>query len=145
MGVGAPRVPGLRADAPRPAPGAVGAAAECFAAQWLEGHGARIVLRNFRRRSGELDLVIEHGGTLAIVEVRMRRSQRFGGAAASVGTAKQRRMIRAAQQLLQSRRDLACWPVRFDVLALRPLQGAPGTVAPGYEVEWIQHAFSTAG
>jgi putative endonuclease len=126
-----------------PAPGVLGAAAEAWAAAWLEQQGARVVLRNFRRRRGELDLVIEHGGALAIVEVRFRESDRFGGAAASVGPTKQRRLILAAQQLLQSRPDLARWPVRFDVLALR--SGRPGD-APGgtepYRVEWIRHAFS---
>jgi putative endonuclease len=124
---------------PGPAPGVVGATAEAWAAQWLERQGARVVLRNFRRRRGELDLVIEHGSALAIVEVRLRRSARFGGAAASVGAVKQRRLVLAAQQLLQSRPDLARWPVRFDVLALRPV--AHGSSEP-YAVEWIRHAFS---
>jgi putative endonuclease len=134
-----------------PAPGVVGAAAEDWAAAWLERQGARIVLRNFRRRRGELDLVIEHGGALAIVEVRFRESSRFGGAAASVGPVKQRRLILAAQQLLQSRPDLARWPVRFDVLAL---SAAPsdahrhdgghdgGRGVGGYEAQWIRHAFT---
>lgn len=105
------------------------------------------MLRNFRRRRGELDLVIEHAGVLAIVEVRMRRSGRFGGAAASVGRHKQRRLVIAAQQLLQSRPDLARWPVRFDVIALRPTTGRDGGTAPSaqYEIEWIRHAFSACG
>jgi putative endonuclease len=136
-----------------PAPGVVGAAAEAWAAGWLEQQGARVVLRNFRRRRGELDLVIEHGGALAIVEVRFRESSRYGGAAASVGPGKQRRLILAAQQLLQSRPDLARWPVRFDVLALRAAApGASGHDAGQdagrdggcYEAEWIRHAFSAA-
>jgi putative endonuclease len=126
-----------------PAPGVLGAAAEAWAAAWLEQQGARVVLRNFRRRRGELDLVIEQGGALAIVEVRFRESDDFGGAAASVGPTKQRRLILAAQLLLQSRPDLARWPVRFDVLALRG--ASPGDAQEGtepYRVEWIRHAFS---
>ncbi len=134
-------------------PGVVGAAAEAWAAHWLEQQGARIVLRNFRRRRGELDVVIEHGGALAIVEVRFRESDRYGGAAASVGPAKQRRLILAAQQLLQSRPDLARWPVRFDVLALRAAppdagarDGRHGARPAGerYEAQWIRHAFDAA-
>ncbi len=136
-----------------PAPGVVGAAAEAWAAGWLEQQGARVVLRNFRRRRGELDLVIEHGGALAIVEVRFRESCRYGGAAASVGPGKQRRLILAAQQLLQSRPDLARWPVRFDVLALRAAPPGASRQDAGhdggrdgrcYEAEWIRHAFSAA-
>ena len=125
----------------------MGAAAEAWAAQWLESQGARVVLRNFRRRRGELDLVIEHGGALAIVEVRMRRTGAFGGAAASVGSHKQRRLVIAATQLLQSRPDLARWPVRFDVIALRPATAGDDGTAPRapYEIEWIRHAFSAGG
>lgn len=105
------------------------------------------MLRNFRRRRGELDLVVEHDGALAIIEVRMRRSGAFGGAAASVGSQKQRRLVIAAQQLLQSRPDLARWPVRFDVIALRPTTVRDRGTAPSapYDIEWIRHAFSASG
>ncbi|MEZ5458706.1 MAG: YraN family protein [Steroidobacteraceae bacterium] len=130
---------------PRPAPGVIGAAAEHWAARWLESQGARIVLRNFRRRRGELDLVIEHGGALAIVEVRLRNSTQYGGAAASVGLRKQRRLVLAAQQLLQSRPDLARWPVRFDVLAMQPPStGGQSAATEPYAVEWIRHAFTVS-
>jgi putative endonuclease len=121
----------------RPPPGIVGAAAEEFAARWLAARGADVVLRNYRRRRGELDLVIRHDGVLAIVEVRTRRDARFGGAAASVDARKRRRIWLAAMQLMQARPDLARLPVRFDVLALRP--EADGS---GFEVEWIRHAFT---
>lgn len=127
------------------APGLVGAAAEDWAARWLESQGARVVLRNFRRRRGELDLVIEHGGVLAIVEVRLRTSTQYGGAAASVGPRKQRRLVLAAQQLLQSRPDLARWPVRFDVLAMRrSTANVQAPAAEPYAIEWIRHAFTAA-
>ncbi len=115
----------------------VGAAAEAFAARWLAARGTELLLRNYRRRRGELDLVIREGSVLAIVEVRMRRDGRFGGAAASVDARKQRRITLAAAQLLQARPDLARLRVRFDVLALRPR-----TDAEGFEVEWIRHAFT---
>jgi len=118
----------------------VGAAAEAFAARWLEAQGARILLKNFRRRRGELDLVAEHCGVLIIVEIRLRGSDRHGGAAASVGPAKQRRIIHTATQLLQLRPDLARMPVRFDVLAMQPRGLDPGSEE--YSIEWIRHAFS---
>lgn len=123
----------------------VGAAAEDFAARWLEAQGARLLLRNFRRRRGELDLVAELRGVLIIAEVRLRADTLHGGAAASVGATKQRRIVHTAMQLLQLRPDLARLPVRFDVLALTPIgpQGGDGAAA-GYQVEWIRHAFSAA-
>ncbi len=70
-----------------------------------------------------------------IAEVRSRAEERFGSAAASVDAHKQRRIIRAAQQLLQQRRDLARCAVRFDVIVVRDPHGA------GPRIQWIRHAF----
>lgn len=111
-----------------------GAAAEGLAAAFLMARGLRVVGRNLRWPDGELDLVCEHGEVLVFVEVRLRRDKRFGGAAASVGRAKQARLIRAAQRYLaeQGRRAQAR-PARFDVVALSGLDGA--------DIEWIRDAF----
>ena len=75
------------------------------------------------------------GGVLVIAEVRTRSSDEFGGAAASVDGRKQRRIIRAAAQLLQQHRDYAALPVRFDVLIVV----GPTSAAP--QVNWLRHAF----
>jgi putative endonuclease len=113
----------------------IGAAAECAAASYLVTQGAEILLRNYRRRLGELDVVARLGAMLLIVEVRTRSSDAFGGAAASVTVAKRRRIVRAARQLLQSRKDLARLPARFDVIVVRdPLAARPS-------VEWLRGAF----
>lgn len=93
-----------------------GRAAEQAATEYLERAGFRILQRNFRARGGELDLVATEGRVLAIVEVRYRASDRFGGAAASITTGKQQRIIRAARALLVSRPELARLPARFDVV-----------------------------
>ena len=75
------------------------------------------------------------GGVLVIAEVRTRSGNEFGGAAASVDGRKQRRIIRAAAQLLQQHRDYAALPVRFDVLiVVGPMSAAP-------QVNWLRHAF----
>lgn len=113
----------------------LGAAAEDIAAAHLVAHGAQVLERNYRRRLGELDLVARHGDTLLIVEVRTRSSGAYGGAAASVTAIKQRRLARAAAQLLQQRKELARLPVRFDVIVVSGAQ----TSAP--RVEWLRHAF----
>lgn len=114
-----------------------GDAAERLAAAHLTANGLEILLRNYLRRSGELDIVARDGDVLVIVEVRMRASAAFGGAAASVGGRKRARIVRTAQQLLQQRRDLSQLRVRFDVV----LVTAPPGAAP--RVEWIRHAFSS--
>jgi putative endonuclease len=109
----------------------IGHAAEDTAVAFLRSRGLRILLRNFRLRLGEIDIVAIDGGTLAIIEVRTRSSERFGGAVASVDVRKQLKLKRTTQILLQRRKDLAALPARFDVIAVTRTG-----------VEWIRHAFT---
>jgi putative endonuclease len=101
---------------PPPAHLAAGKAAEDAACLHLQAAGYRILCRNFRAHSGELDVVALDGPSLAVVEVRFRASRRFGGAAASITWRKRQRIVRATQVLLRTRRELARLPVRFDVV-----------------------------
>jgi len=114
---------------------AIGRSAEDIAADFLTEHGLTVLLRNYRRRSGELDIVARDGDVLVVAEVRMRSTDEFGGAAASVDGWKQHKIIRATTQLLQQRKDFAQLRVRFDVMVVRGAGGAHPTV------EWLQHAF----
>lgn len=93
-----------------------GRAAENAAAELLRAKGFAIVERNFRTKMGELDLVAKDKDEIVFVEVRARASFAYGGAAASVGGAKRRKLILAARAWLQAR----SWngPCRFDVVAL---------------------------
>jgi putative endonuclease len=116
----------------------LGQRAERLAADFLRARGFELLERNYRRRLGELDLVARRAGVLVIAEVRTRSAQRFGSAAASVDRRKQQRIIRAAAQLLQQRRELARLPVRFDVIVVSDAEG------PAPRIEWIRHAFATA-
>jgi putative endonuclease len=107
-----------------------GACAENSAVAFLESQGFRIVARNFLRRMGELDVVARDGELLVIAEVRTRASDRFGGAAASIGRAKQRRIALTAALFLDAHPELRNCRVRFDVIIVR--DGA---------IEWLPHAF----
>ena len=107
-----------------------GRRAEQEALRFLQAHGLRPVETNYRCRAGEIDLVMTHGATLVFVEVRMRVNRAFGGAAASVTPAKQRKLCAAARHYLLSRGE-PDGPVRFDVVAL------DGGAAP----HWIPNAF----
>lgn len=93
-----------------------GQAGEDAALRHLVSQGLKLVQRNFRCTGGEIDLIMSHGDTLVFVEVRMRKDQRYGGAAASIGVHKQARMILAAQMFLQRYQKLP--PCRFDVIAI---------------------------
>ena len=108
-----------------------GDAAEDAAARHLTAAGCRIVARNARYRDGEIDLIVRERDLLLFVEVRMRVSVRFGGAAVSVDSLKQKRIARAAQHWLL-REYGERWPAcRFDVV----------TVDGGGTIEWIRDAF----
>jgi putative endonuclease len=115
----------------------IGRAAEDIAADFLRAQGLEILERNYLRRLGELDIVARDRDVLVIAEVRTRATALYGGAAASVDPRKQQRLIRAASQLLQQRRELSHLRVRFDVIAVSEIDAERG------RVEWIRHAFLT--
>ena len=98
---------------------AFGRAAEAAAARHLESLGYRVLTANFRAKGGELDLVALDGDVLAIIEVRYRASDAFGGAAASITHAKRSRIVRAARFLLATYPPLAKLPARFDVIEVK--------------------------
>jgi len=119
-------------DGPPATTKAAGDAAEDRALAHLLARGLKLVARNYRtpgRGGGEIDLVMrDPAGTLVFVEVRERRGSRFGGAAASIGAVKQRRIVLAARHfLLRLGRPPPC---RFDVVSIEA--GA---------IEWLQAAF----
>ncbi len=106
------------------APGVTGARAEALAADYLRAQGLAIVARNFRTRFGEIDLIARDRDALVFVEVRMRRSRRFGGAIASITAAKRRRLVSAANgYLAMIGREPPC---RFDAVVMQGLD--PGTI-----------------
>jgi putative endonuclease len=113
----------------------LGIKAEQIAERFLRSQGLEILHRNFRRRLGELDLVVRHGSDLVVVEVRTRSSERFGGAAASIDSRKRQRIVRATQLLLQRYKELRGMRVRFDVAIV---YGAHSTTP---RVEWLRAAF----
>jgi putative endonuclease len=104
-----------------------GSCGEDLALACLIGQGLTLVERNFRCKAGEIDLIMRHGASLVFVEVRARADKRFGGAAASIGPAKQRRLLIAAQVYLQRFATLP--PCRFDVFAIE-----------GEQTEWLRDA-----
>lgn len=108
-----------------------GAQAEQWAAQYLQQQGLKPVTENYRGRFGEIDLIMRDGTALVFVEVRLRRNADFGGAAASIDTRKQQRIIRTAQQYLASLTRIP--PCRFDAVLMDDAQGT--------NVLWLKNAF----
>ena len=73
----------------------IGQAAEDAAALLLQQQGLQLIERNFGCKTGEIDLILQDNGQLVFVEVRFRKNQLFGGAAASVTPAKQKKLQKA--------------------------------------------------
>jgi putative endonuclease len=117
----------IRSRTPKQVQGQVG---EDQALAYLTQNGLTLVERNFRCKGGEIDLIMQAGGTLVFVEVRKRADSAYGGAAASVTARKQKRLITAAQVYLQRyRMPPAC---RFDVVAI-----------DGASIEWLKNAIES--
>lgn len=91
---------------------------EELAAEYLCAKGFRILCRNFRCRTGEVDIVAEKDGVLVFVEVKFRSGGGFGDPFEAVDLNKQRRICRTALYYCKKHAvstDCAC---RFDVIAV---------------------------
>ena len=108
-----------------------GREAERCAETFLLRQRLRLLERNYRCRFGEIDLIMQDGEMLVFVEVRLRTSLIFGGAAASITSFKQAKLLRTARHYLAGLRMAP--PCRFDAVLLSGQSGE--------EMEWIKNAF----
>ena len=99
------------------------------AAAFLEKQGLLVIEKNFRCKSGEIDLIARDGRYLVFVEVKYRSSGGNGVAAAAVDIHKQKRISHAASFFL-IRYGYQEPPCRFDVVAI-----------DGQQIQWIRNAF----
>lgn len=111
----------------------LGEAGEDLAVAALKDRGYNILEANYTVPLGEIDLIARHRQFLVFVEVKTRRSLKFGAPQEAVSPAKQARLKRLADYYLKQKR-LTGTPVRFDVVAITLGGDAP-------QVEIIQDAF----
>lgn len=111
-----------------------GALVERAAEVYLQDQGLRLLTRNFRSRTGEIDLIMSEGQCVVFVEVRYRRSSRFGNGATSVDARKRRRIIQTAEYFLLCNPQLKKTPGRFDVISASGDANQP-------QLQWIRNAF----
>lgn len=90
---------------------------EKFAAEHLKTQGYQILAHNYRFQRGEIDLVARDGERIVFVEVKTRRSLKFGLPQAAVTLQKQRQISKIALAYLQAQ-NLLDAPCRFDVIAI---------------------------
>jgi putative endonuclease len=110
-----------------------GAAAEDFARRFLETRGLTLLARNFACPLGEIDLIMKQEGVVVFVEVRYRRSDRYGTPAETITQTKRRKLRRTAELFIKSSFRDREPPCRFDVI------GITGALRPE-NVHWIQNA-----
>ncbi|MDO8771699.1 MAG: YraN family protein [Burkholderiaceae bacterium] len=111
-----------------------GDAAEDAALAYLQAAGLKLLERNYRtpgRGGGEIDLIMrDTEDTLVFVEVRQRSGVLHGGAAASIGATKRKRIVFAARfYLMRLARPPAC---RFDVVLVET------------QISWLKAAFDAS-
>ncbi|SCY75152.1 putative endonuclease [Nitrosospira sp. Nl5] len=108
-----------------------GSEAERYAEQFLLRRNLVLLHRNYRCRFGEIDLIMGDGATLVFVEVRLRASPIYGGAAASITLSKQRKLVLTARHYLASLK--AEPPCRFDAVLL--------SACDDRKIEWLKDVF----
>lgn len=108
--------------------------AEESAYHFLENEGLKLIQKNYHTPYGEIDIIMQDKESLVFVEVRFRKSTRFGTPAETVGLQKQRKIRASAAYFLQQHQKLSNFPCRFDIVALieNPETGT---------ISWIQNAF----
>ena len=102
---------------------------EDLAASMYLRQGYELLDRNWRSKTGELDLILRIGETFVFSEVKARRNDDFGPASAAVGVAKQRRIRQLAVEWLRAHR-IGAESIRFDVVAIT-----------GVDIELFEDAF----
>lgn len=117
---------------------ALGAEGEDRAARHLASEGYRIVARNVRADGVEIDLIARRGRTIVFVEVKTRRSTRFGPPELAVDLRKQTRLVRGAYAWL-STHGRGIENARFDVIACVAETNGPS--GPCWRIRHIPGAF----
>jgi putative endonuclease len=115
----------------------LGAEGEERAAAYLRRRGYRIIGQNVRPGGVEIDLIAQRGRLVVFVEVKTRRSGRFGAPEEAVDARKQARLARGAREWLRANPGRA-GRVRFDVIACQVEN--PGS-RPAWRIHHIEGAF----
>lgn len=112
-----------------------GPEAEELACQYLQDQGLRLLKRNFRTNRGEIDLIMQDKSCVVFIEVRFRRSIRYGSPEESISPGKCRRLNAAALAYLQQSPQGGNTQARFDAVAISPNNHQLGNFA----INWLQN------
>jgi len=113
------------------------AQAENTAAEFLRNNGYKIITRNYRKASGEIDIIASERRTICFVEVKARSSSRFGLPEEAITDLKKRHIVQTALTYIKDKK-LNSQKLRFDVLSITYLDQRP-------QIRLIKDAFSPDG
>jgi putative endonuclease len=113
----------------------IGQLAEQQACRYLEAQGLQLLVRNYRCKQGEIDLIMRGKNEIVFVEVRSRHHADYGSAIESIDQYKQQKLMRAAHHYLLQKKWFDNVNCRFDIIAINPTQPEP-------TIEWLEDAFS---
>lgn len=114
---------------------ATGKTAEALALHYLQSHKLSLIASNWQCPYGELDLIMTDKQHLVFIEVRYRKQNQWGDAAATITATKRQKLITAARLFLQKNSQFASKPCRFDVIAMTGELNNP-------TISWLPNAFS---
>ena len=106
---------------------------EDAAADYLTRKGYEILDRNYRIRDAEIDIIAKKDGTVAFVEVKLRKNSNLGSPAEAVNPAKQKKIISAAEGFI-AKNNITDTDFRFDVIEVY-------SKVNGLSINHIENAF----
>lgn len=109
----------------------LGTEKEELAVSYLTEHNVKLLARNFYFHGGEIDLIAKDGEYVCFIEVKYRKSNRFGAPEEAVTPAKQKKIIQGAKYFLYKNHYPTDTPCRFDVISVY-----------GEDINWIKDAFA---
>ena len=113
-----------------------GEKSENLAAWYLRENGYKIIEQNYRNRMGEIDIIAQDKNTIVFVEVKSRRSIRYGSPKWAVTPQKQRKISMVALYYLKATKQIDA-KARFDVVAITSNRDVP-------QIEIVKNAFDLA-
>lgn len=118
----------------------LGSNAELLAQYFLEKNKLKLIAKNYHCRAGEIDLIMKDIDTLVFVEVRYRKSTKFGEAVATIGPKKQYKIIQAARHYLHQNQLTESIQSRFDVIGVG-ITPERNIKTQDVHFDWIKNAF----
>ncbi|HAP37065.1 MAG TPA: YraN family protein [Bacteroidetes bacterium] len=100
----------------------IGKTGEEVAANYLKQNGYEILEQNYYYNHGEIDIVAKEGNALVFVEVKSRRSTKFGEPEESV-TPKKQQLLRRTAEGYVTEKNIGEMDCRFDVVSVMMKNG----------------------